>query len=254
MYPEPKLLPAGDQAVSVEFSDRVSREANIRVRALEHLIAQEALRGIVETVPTFRSLLVYYDPLAVSWDTLVAALRGLLTRVGGEAAPPSRPMEIPCAYGAELGFDLAAVAERLGLSPGEVVRLHTSDEYLVYFIGFTPGLPYMVGNSEQLTIPRLDTPRTKTPAGSVGLGGQQCCIYPVESPGGYWILGRTPLALYDPGRPEPILLRAGDRVRFRAIDRAEFDRIAAEEAGRGPLVAPASGTSADTGRSTGRRV
>jgi inhibitor of KinA len=242
MYPEPKLLPAGDQAVSVEFTDRVSREANTRVRALEHLIAQEAPRGIVETVPTFRSLLVYYDPLAVSWDTVVAALRALLARVGGEAAPPSRPMEIPCAYGGELGSDLAAVAERLGLSPGEVVRLHTSDEYLVYFIGFTPGLPYMVGNSERLTIPRL------------GLGGQQCCIYPVESPGGYWILGRTPLALYDPGRPEPILLRAGDRVRFRAIDRAEFDRIAAEEAGGRPLVAPASRQSADASRPTGRRA
>ena len=152
------------------------------------------------------------------------------------------------------GVRPAAVAERLGLSPGEVVRLHTSDEYLVYFIGFTPGLPYMVGNSERLTIPRLDTPRTKTPAGSVGLGGQQCCIYPVESPGGYWILGRTPLALYDPGRPEPILLRAGDRVRFRAIDRAEFDRIAAEEAGGRPLVAPASRQSADAGRPTGRRA
>src|SRR5438093_668374 len=136
MYPEPKLLPAGDQAVSVEFADRVSPEANTRVRALEHLIAREAPPGIVETVPTFRSLLVCYDPLAVSWDTLVSALRALLAQVGREAAPPGRPVEIPCAYGGELGPDLPAVAERLGLSPGEVVQLHTSDEYLVYFIGF----------------------------------------------------------------------------------------------------------------------
>jgi KipI family sensor histidine kinase inhibitor len=234
MYPEPKLLPAGDRAVSVEFADRVSLDANTRVRTLAHLIAQEAPPGIVETVPTFRSLLVHYDPLAVSWDTLVATLRALLARVGLEAAPPGRAVEIPCAYGGELGFDLPAVAARLALSPDEVVRLHTEDEYLVYFIGFTPGLPYMVGASGRLTIPRLDTPRTKTPAGSVGIGGQQCCIYPVESPGGFWILGRTPLALYDPARPEPILLRAGDRVRFRAIDPAEFDRLRAEASGGRP--------------------
>jgi KipI family sensor histidine kinase inhibitor len=234
VYPEPKLLPAGDRAVSVEFADRVSLDANTRVRTLAHLIARETPPGFLETVPTFRSLLVHYDPLAVSWEALVATLRALLARVGREAAPPGRVVEIPCAYGGELGFDLAAVAARLGLSPDEVVRLHTEDEYLVYFIGFTPGLPYMVGTSQRHTIPRLDTPRMKTPAGSVGIGGQQCCIYPVASPGGFWILGRTPLALYDPARAEPILLRAGDRVRFRAIDRAEFDRLAAEAAGARP--------------------
>jgi KipI family sensor histidine kinase inhibitor len=240
MYPEPKLLPTGDRAVSVEFADRVSLGANTRVRTLAHLIAWETPSGIVETVPSFRSLLVHYDPLVVSWEALVATLGALLARLGHEAAPPGRVVEIPCAYGGELGFDLPAVAARLGLSADEVVRLHTEDEYLVYFIGFTPGLPYMVGTSGRLTIPRLDTPRTKTPAGSVGIGGQQCCIYPVESPGGFWILGRTPLALYDPARTEPILLRAGDRVRFRAIDAAEFDRLAVEAAGGRPVTsAPA---------------
>ncbi len=142
--------------------------------------------------------------------------------------PPPRQIEIPCCYDdPELGFELAGAAERLSLTPAELVQRHTAAEYLVYFIGFVPGLPYM-DLPERLTIKRLDTPRTKTPPGSVSIGGTQCCIYPLESPGGFWVLGRTPLKLYDPGAAEPTLLRAGDRVRFRAIDRAEFDRIVAE--------------------------
>jgi KipI family sensor histidine kinase inhibitor len=141
-------------------------------------------------------------------------------------------VELPCCYEPDLGLDLGAAASRLGVSPGEVARLHAEPTYHLYFIGFTPGLPYMTGMPERLHLPRLPTPRTKVPPGSVGIGGIQCCIYSVESPGGYWILGRTPLALYDPGSPEPILLRAGDRVRFRPIDRAEFEAITAAVAAR----------------------
>ncbi len=232
MYPEPRFLAAGDAAVSVEFADEISREANTRVRALEHLIRTTAVPGIVETVPTFRSLLVYYDPRVLGWVELLARLRSLVAEVRRDSLPPSRRVEIPCCYAGELGLDLAAAAARLGLAPDELARLHAADEYEVYFIGFTPGLPYMVGRSERLTIPRLDTPRTKAPAGSVAIGGRQCCIYPVESPGGFWILGRTPLRLYDPTGADPILLRAGDRVRFRAIERGEFDRIADDVAAR----------------------
>lgn len=230
MYPEPKFLPAGDLAVSVEFAEEISPEANTRVRALEYLIQQKAISGIVETVPTFRALLIDYDPLVIGWDELVATLRSLIPQARPEALPPSRLVEIPCCYDGELGFDLGPVAERLGLTPEQVVSLHSGSKFQVYFIGFTPGLPYMVGMPERLTIPRLEKPRTKTPAGSVGIGGSQCCIYPVESPGGFWVLGRTPLRLYDPARPDPILLRPGDRVRFRPIDRSEFDRIATEVA------------------------
>jgi inhibitor of KinA len=140
--------------------------------------------------------------------------------------PPARTVEIPCCYGGELGFELEAAAARIGLPPDEVARLHAAGEYHVYFVGFTPGLPYMTGMSDRLAIPRLATPRTRTPPGSVSIGGGQCAIYPVESPGGFWVLGRTPLRLYDPGAENPILLRAGDRVRFRMIDRAEYDAIA----------------------------
>jgi inhibitor of KinA len=134
---------------------------------------------------------------------------------------------MPCCYGGEFGFELEAAAAKLGLSPEELVRLHARSDYYVYFVGFTPGLPYMTGMPDRLTIPRLETPRTKTPPGSVAIGGAQCCIYSVESPGGFWVLGRTPLRLYDPDAPDPILLRAGDHVRFRVIDRTEFDAIAA---------------------------
>ena len=225
-----RFLPAGDLALSVELGDDISVDVNTRVRALEFLIGQKALRGVVETVPSYRALLVYYDPGVVGYDALCAVLGGLAEQAGATAMPPAREVELPCCYGGELGPDLPYAARRLDLSPDELVRLHAGAEYLVYFIGFTPGLPYMTGAPERLTIPRLDTPRVKVPAGTVGIGGTQCCVYSVESPGGFWLLGRTPLRLYDPGAPEPILLRPGDRVRFRRIDRPEFDDIAARVA------------------------
>jgi KipI family sensor histidine kinase inhibitor len=221
-----RFVPAGDLALSVEFAEEISVEVNTRVRALEYLIQQKGVPGIVETVPGYRALLVYYDPAATDYETLCETLQRLAAETDTAVLPAPRRVEIPCCYDdPELGFELAGAAERLGLAPDALVRLHTAAEYLVYFIGFVPGLPYM-DLPERLTIKRLDTPRTKTPPGSVSIGGNQCCIYPVDSPGGFWVLGRTPLRLYDPAAAEPTLLRAGDRVRFRAVDRAEFDRIA----------------------------
>jgi KipI family sensor histidine kinase inhibitor len=235
-----RFLPAGDLAVSVEFGEEISVEVNTRVRALEYLIQQKGLAGVVETVPTFRALLVYYDPREVGYDALCGAIAELAPQATTAVLPPSRLVELPCCYDdPELGFDLAAAAKRLGLAVPELVTLHSGAEYLVYFIGFTPGLPYMTGMPERIHISRLDTPRTKTPPGSVSIGGTQCCIYPVESPGGFWVLGRTPVRLYDPEVAEPILLRPGDRVRFRAIGRAEYDRIAAAVEARAytPVIA-----------------
>ncbi len=228
-----KFFPAGDLAVSVELGDEISVEINTRVRALEFLIQQKALPGVVETVPSFRSLLVYYDPLIIEYEMLCVAITELGAQVEHTALPPPRVVELPCCYDdPELGFDLEAAATRLGLSTEELVRLHVGAAYLVYFIGFTPGLPYMGGLPARIHVPRLDTPRTKVPAGSVGIGGIQCCIYSVESPGGYWVLGRTPVALYDPPAPDPILLRPGDQVSFRRIGRREYDEIAASVAAR----------------------
>ena len=207
-------------------------ELNTGVRALEFLIQQKGVPGVVEMVPTFSALLVYYDPLVIGYDELCAAIAALAPQAGSVMLPPPRRVEIPCCYDPELGLDLEAAAARLGLPAPTLVELHAGAEYHVYFIGFTPGLPYMTGMPERIHLPRLETPRTKVPAGSVGIGGIQFCIYSVESPGGYWILGRTPLRLYDPDAPDPILLRAGDRVKMRPIDRAEFDAISAAVAAR----------------------
>ncbi len=233
IWPEPRLLPCGDRALSVELGDEVNRELNARVLALEYLLQQRREPGIGETVPSYRALLVYYDPLVIDHVRLEATLRELGAQARPEVLPPARTVELPCCYGGELGFELEAAAQKIGLPPDELARLHAQSDYYVYFVGFTPGLPYMTGMPERLTIPRLQNPRTKTPPGSVAIGGIQCCIYPIESPGGFWVLGRTPVRLYDPAAPDPILLRAGDHVRFRAIDRAEYDALAAKiEAGR----------------------
>jgi inhibitor of KinA len=227
IYAEPRLLPCGDLALSVELGDDINREVNARVLALEYLIQQRGLSGVTETVPSYRSLLVYYDPLVVGWDALAKSLRTLWREARPEVLPPARTVEVPCCYGADLGFELEAAAEKIGLSPDEVARLHADADYYVYFVGFTPGLPYMTGMPESLHIPRLVQPRLKTPPGSVSIGGIQCCIYSVESPGGFWVLGRTPLRLYDPRSADPILLRAGDHVRFTMITRPEYEAIAA---------------------------
>ena len=182
--------------------------------------------GIVDTVPAFSSLLVCYDPLVSSHDSVCQSITHLADRAGTVGVPPSRSVELPCCYAPDLGLDIEAAAQRLGVSVSELVGLHSEAPYIVYFVGFTPGLPYMIV-PERIQLPRLETPRTAVPPGSVGIGGIQCCIYSVESPGGYWILGRTPLRLYDPGASDPTILRPGDEVRFRVIDRAEFDEIAA---------------------------
>jgi KipI family sensor histidine kinase inhibitor len=230
--------------VSVELGEDISVEINTRVRALEFLLQQKAPPGVVETVPSFRALLVYYDPQAVEYEALCATLAEVSAQAEHVALPPPRMVELPCCYDEDLGLDLAAAAEYVGVPVAKLVALHAGAEYLVYFIGFTPGLPYMSGLPERLRIPRLSTPRTRVPAGSVGIGGGQCCVYSVESPGGYWILGRTPVRLYDRAAADPILLRPGDRVRFRPIDRAEYEATAAEVAPESAGVAGA----ADGGR------
>jgi inhibitor of KinA len=224
-----KFLPAGDLAVLAEADQPIGPALHQRLRALDAAVS--GLAGVTETVPSFRALLVHYDPLRIGYAGLCDAIARAWESVDPTQLSASRLIELPCCYrDPTLGFDLVAVAERLDLSVDELIRLQTSVDYLVYFIGFAPGQPYLTGMPAQLTIPRLETPRTRTPAGSVGIGGTQCCVYSVESPGGFWILGRTPVRLYDPDAREPVLLQAGDRLRFVEIDRGEFDRIEADVA------------------------
>lgn len=226
----PRFAPAGDVALLVEFDADIGPELSRRIRALDALIVAE-VAGIIETVPSFKALLVYYDPSAIGYAALCRAIEARLAEATPATLPAARIVELPCCYrDPQLGFDLDAVASALHLTIDELVGLQTSVDYLVYFIGFAPGQPYLTGMPGQLTIPRLATPRTNTPAGSVGIGGTQCCVYSIESPGGFWVLGRTPVKLYDPGAREPVLLRPGDHVRFVEIDRRDYDRIAAQTA------------------------
>lgn len=222
----PRYLPAGDAALVVEFGDRIDEAINRRVHVLAHLLAQDPTPGLGEAVPTYRSVLVHYDPLQLGGDDIARLVEERLQRVEEAPLPQPRTVEIPTVYGGEFGPDLEFVAEHNGLDVEEVIRFHSSVDYLVYMLGFTPGFPYMGGMPIAIATPRLETPRPHVPAGSVGLAGQQTGIYPIESPGGWQIIGRTPLVLFDPHRDPPALLAAGDRVRFVPISKAEFENDA----------------------------
>ncbi len=228
----PRYRPAGDGALSVEFAPEISPAVNRRVRALLAALDADPPPGLLDLVPAYRTLLIVYDPLRLSHAALLDRLRALDTAT--DAPPPvGRRVVLPIAYGGEFGPDLAAVAAHAGLTPEEVIARHGAGRYLVYFLGFSPGFPYLGGLDPALATPRLPEPRTSVPAGAVGIGGDQTGIYPQATPGGWRLIGRTPVRLYDPAAPEPTLLRPGDEIRPRAIDAAEFARLAeAVAAGR----------------------
>ena len=214
MYDEPRFLTAGDRAMVVELGDSISPETNRRVHGLVRALEGHAIPGIVDLVPTYRSLLVLYNPLLSSFDGLRETVASLDSEAADAGKEEPNVVEVPTVYGGEHGPDLDFVAEHNGLSPDEVVEIHSGTDYPVYMLGFTPGFPYLGGMSEKLHTPRLATPRTVTPGGSVGIAEAQTGVYPVQSPGGWRIIGRTPLALFDPEREPPSLLNAGDVVRF----------------------------------------
>lgn len=220
----PRIKPAGDRALVVEFGDAIDPAISAMVTRLASRVAALRPAGLIETVPTYRSLMVHHDPAAGDPEALAATLERLAVEAARETRTPSngtgegRLVEIPVVYGGDAGPDMAYVCEKTGLSPEEVVRRHTAPSYVVYMIGFLPGFPYLGGLDPRLATPRLATPRLKIPAGSVGIGGQQTGIYTLESPGGWAIIGRTPLTMFDPTREEPCLLLAGDRVRFVAVE------------------------------------
>lgn len=222
---EPRLLPAGDSAIVVEFGDTIDPQLNHRVRQFCLSLTSLNVPGIIEAVPTYRSALVQYDPLACTW----AELSDLLLKVasGLREVPPQRRRVtvLPTLYGGEKGPDLPYVASYTGLSAEEVIALHSGPAYLVYMLGFTPGYPYMGGLDPKLAVPRLATPRLKTPAGSVGIGGAQTGVYTLATPGGFHIIGHTPVRLFDPDSTAPFLLEAGNFVRFRSVCMEEYLRV-----------------------------
>ena len=233
-----RFLLTGDTSLSVEFGDEISETINAKIRAFQIALGDSGIPGIVEAVPTYRSLMVHYDPEAIRYAPLAERLRGLLDRLDQIAIPPSQVLEIPVLYGGEMGPDLEFVARHAGKTQEEVVGIHTSADYLIYMLGFTPGFAYLGGMSEEIAAPRLETPRVKIPAGSVGIAGSQTGVYPIDSPGGWQLIGRTPVRMYDPEREPPILPQAGQYIRFYPIDRAEFDRISALGSGYACSVHP----------------
>jgi inhibitor of KinA len=223
-----RYLVAGDAALVVEFGDAIDPALNRRVRELCLAVDRARPDGVRDLVPTYRSLLVNYDPRVTTFDALRATLADLERDLATTPAAPPRVIEIPTAYGGDFGPDLPFVAEHAGLTEDQVVAIHSGTSYLVYMMGFSPGFTYLGGMSERIAAPRLKTPRTAIPAGSVGIAQQQTGIYPVESPGGWQLVGRTPVTLFDPTRHPPVVVEAGDYIRFVPVTRDEYSRIQEE--------------------------
>ena len=227
-----RILLTGDCSLSVEFGNEISEAVNRRVRSFRAALENAAIPGITETVPTYRSLMVHYDPAVIRYDPLRDELEKLLGESGDAPVPPGLVLEIPVLDGGEAGPDLPFVAEHAGISEDQVVRIHSSAEYLIYMLGFTPGFTYLGGMSERIAAPRLAQPRLRIPSGSVGIAGTQTGIYPVDSPGGWQLIGRTPVKMYDPEREKPILPKAGQYIQFIPVAQKEYDAILREvEAG-----------------------
>ena len=221
------IRPAGACGALAVLGDQICETTGARVAALDHAVCRARIAGVTETVPAFASLLVRYDPLRTDFDAVSEALRRLAGNIAAGNTQTGRTVDVPVCYGGAYGEDLPVVARHAGLSEEEVIRLHSGRTYRIYMLGFLPGFPYLGGLDERLFTPRRETPRTRIPAGSVGIGGQQTGIYPMESPGGWQLIGRTPLCLFAPGRTLPYA--AGDSIRFVPIDECEFARIAAQE-------------------------
>ena len=226
-----RILLSSDQSLCVEFGNVISEEVNNQVRAFTLLAEQANIPGVTEYLPTYRSVTVHYRPEVVRCQALRQTLLDLAENMGDVEIPPAEVVEIPVLYGGEYGPDLGFVAESHGLTPQEVIELHTKPNYLNYMLGFLPGFCYLGGLDERIATPRLTTPRVRIPGGSVGIAGSQTGIYPVDSPGGWQLIGQTPLRLYDPKRERPILLDAGMRLHFYSIDQAEYNRIRREQYG-----------------------
>jgi KipI family sensor histidine kinase inhibitor len=224
----PRLLPSGDSAITVEFSREIDDQANRRVLALDRTLAREPIAGVSETIPTYRSLLVHYDPVRIDFATLGQKLAEFAQRPV-PASENARHWRIPVAYGGEHGIDLEDVAKALGTTPDDIVARHVASDYRVAMIGFTPGWSYLSGLQDFLYMSRRQNPRLLTPAGTVSIGGVQTGVQCIAGPSGWHLLGCTPVRTYQLQRDPTFLLEPGDRVKFYRIDAktyAEQERAA----------------------------
>ena len=214
MLTRPRIVPLGDSSVLVQFGNEIDISVNRRVHALASLVDASSMPGVVETVPAYGTLLVHYDPLILSFTQIKNILQEKISQVEGNASRKPRQVKVPVRYGGEYGVDLESVARHLQMRTEEVIRIHTQRTYTVYMMGFTPGFPYMGKLDDALVMPRLETPRTHVPAGTVAIAGLQTGIYPIASPGGWQLIGWTPLKLFDPTSETPFIFAPGDEVKF----------------------------------------
>lgn len=226
----PKFLPAGESCVFVEFANEVDRSANDAVTRLKSWFDAKKAVGVRECVPTYRSLAIYFNPLVVSMDEIIQTARKGLSEPAKDGERGHTLISVPVCYGGEYGPDIANVAEHAGITVEEVISRHTGCICHCYMIGFMPGFAYLGGMDESIATPRLANPRSVIPGGSVGIAGKQTGIYPMESPGGWQLIGRTPLRLFTPEAASPTLIKAGYEVKFTVVSAEEYAGIASRVA------------------------
>jgi len=220
-----RIVAAGDSAIVVEFEARIDPVVNAQAIALAEAVQAAGVAGVRDVVPTYRSVAIHFDPLRTDIDALTGQIDRAVAAAGSSPVTSRSPIRIPVCYGSEFGPDLPAVAAYAGCSEQAVVLAHTETTYRVFMLGFVPGFAYLGIVDQRIAMPRHAVPRVRVPARSVAIAGVQTGIYPSETPGGWQLIGRTPLPPFDPDRPEPFLMKAGDAVQFYAIDGAEYERV-----------------------------
>ena len=221
-----RIVPAGDSAIVVEFEERIDLVINERASALAASLEAAQIGGVRDIVPTYRSVALFFDPLRTNYDALVEVVEREAGRSAPGASARHAVIRIPVCYGGDLGPDLDGVAAFGNVSADEVIALHAAPIYRVFMLGFVPGFAYMGVVDARIAAPRRPTPRVRVPAGSIGIAGVQTGVYPTETPGGWQLIGRTPIKPFDAQREKPFLMKAGDSVQFYPIARAEFERLA----------------------------
>ncbi|MDR0696762.1 MAG: 5-oxoprolinase subunit PxpB [Christensenellaceae bacterium] len=220
-----KYFPVADSGVRMDFGKKIDRDINDSVMKIYNAVKAKPFCGVYEIIPSYCSILFIYDPLLTNYNKIVANLQRLLRSENSNNSLKSKLVYIPVCYGGDFGEDINDVANHTKISVDKIIEMHSSPEYLIYMLGFLPGFAYLGGLPPQLTTPRLKNPRTKITAGSVGIGGEQTGIYPLDSPGGWRLIGRTPIKPYDPYRDNPFLFRAGDYIKFVPITKDEYYMI-----------------------------
>ena len=225
----PRILPTGDRALTVEFGNEIDEHINARLMGFIKALSEEKIKGIDEFIPSFRAVLIHYNPCILSFAQMEEYIEAALKKPFHESAHKKKIVQIPVCYEGEYAPDIEFVAKHAGISVEEVIKIHTSKPYLIFMIGFQPGFPYLGGLDERIHTPRLESPRLKLESGSVGIGGSQTGLYPLESSGGWQIIGRTPVRCYNPDRTKAIPYQAGEYIQFVAVSEEEYKKLRDED-------------------------